>query len=86
MKGFLLGIGQPHAVLVKVRYKHDRLIPAAFRNVEIVQRVVGAAEDIGHNLLEELAAKVEGGGEGVVAVAATADAVARFEHNGSHPE
>ena len=82
----LLGIGQQHAVLGEAGHEHARHVRAALGDVEVVERVVRAAEDIGHDLLEELAAEIEGRREGVVTVAAAADAVARFEHDGPHPE
>src|SRR5215213_1066451 len=86
MVGVLLSIGQPHAVVVKIRDEHARHALAALRNIEIVERVVRAAESVGHDLLEELATKIERGREGVIAEAASADAVARFEHDSPQSE
>jgi len=82
----LLGIGQPHAFLVKLRDERDRHVLTALRDVEIVERVVRAAEDVGHDLMKELAAEIEGRGKGVITVTAAADAVSRFEHDGPQPK
>ena len=82
----MLGVGQAHTVLVKVRHEHDCLVLATLRDVEVIERVVRATKGVGHDLLEELAAKIKGGGERVVAVAAATDAIARFEHDPAQSE
>ncbi len=82
----MLGIGQPHAFLVKLRDERDRHVLTALRDVQIVERVVRAAEHIGDDLMKELAAEIEGRGKGVITITAAADAVSRFEHDGPQPE
>lgn len=82
----MLGIRQPRAVLIKVGDERDRHVLTALRDVQIVERVVRAAEHIGDDLMKELAAEIEGRGKGVITVTAAADAVSRFEHDGPQPE
>jgi hypothetical protein len=81
LKRCLLGIRQHLAVRDKARSQDARDIRASLRAEHVEERIVGAAQGVGNDLLEELPAEVKGGWKRVVAEAAPTNAVTRLQHD-----